>query len=259
MAHDIDQWLESLGLGQYAQAFAENDIDLEILPHLMDEDLERLGLSLGHMRVLQVALKALSVDETPTRPIPASSQESEPHPVGAERRQLTVMFCDLVGSTQLSQRLDPEDLRDVMRRYQDAVAGAVTRYGGHVAKYLGDGVLSYFGWPQAYEDQAERAVRAGLDAVGAVKDVNIGDGGALEARVGIATGQVVVGDLVGESGRDAEAVTGETPNLAARLQAEAKPGQVVVGEATHRLIGRTFAVDDLGSQALKGFDDEVQA
>lgn len=146
-----------------------------------------------------------------------------------------------------------------MRRYQDAVAGAVTGYGGHVAKYLGDGVLAYFGWPRAYEDQAERAVRAGLDAVRAVRDARIDGADRLAARVGIATGQVVVGDLIGESGRDAEAVTGETPNLAARLQAIAEPGQVVVGEATHRLIGQTFTVDDLGSHALKGFDDAVQA
>jgi class 3 adenylate cyclase/tetratricopeptide (TPR) repeat protein len=169
------------------------------------------------------------------------------------------VFVDLVGSTALSAELDPEDLREIIGRYQDAVSGAVKRYGGHVAKYLGDGVLAYFGWPQAYEDQAERAVRAGLDAVSAVNAVRIADERVLEARAGIATGLVVVGDLVGESGRDAEAVTGETPNLAARLQNVAEPGQVVVGEATHRLVGMAFAVDDLGSHALKGFDYAVRA
>jgi len=259
MAEDIAQWLNSLGLGQYAQAFADNGIDKEALPHLRDDDFERLGVLLGHMRRLQAGIENLSADELPTQPVSPRIQELELRPAEAERRYLTVMFCDLVGSTALSQQLDPEDLRDVMRRYQDAVAGAVTRYGGHVAKYLGDGVLAYFGWPQAYEDQAERAVRAGLDAVGAVASVQMADNVALAARVGIATGQVVVGDLVGESGRDAEAVTGETPNLAARLQGVAEPGQVVIGEATHRLVGQVFAVEDLGGHELKGFVDVVQA
>ena len=161
MAEDIAQWLDSLGLGQYAQAFADNGIDIEALPHLRDEDFERLGVLLGHMRRLQAAIETLSADEPPTRPVPPPSQEPELRPAEAERRQLTVMFCDLVGSTELSRRLDPEDLREVMRAYQDAAAGAITRYEGYVAKFLGDGVLAYFGWPQAREDQVERAVRAG--------------------------------------------------------------------------------------------------
>jgi class 3 adenylate cyclase len=163
------------------------------------------------------------------------------------------MFVDLVGSTALSSRLDPEDLREVMRRYQDAVAGAVTRYGGHVAKYLGDGVLAYFGWPRAHEDQAERAVRAGLDAVAVVSGLKLDGDIELNARAGIATGEVVIGDLVGEAG----AVSGETPNLAARLQEVAEAGQVVIGAATRQLIAGAFELDGLGARALKGFAETI--
>ena len=260
MAGDIREWLEGLGLGKYAEAFAENDVEFEVLSELNDDDLSQLGLSLGHRRKFLKAVAELTAGaqhEAPTDiadAFPASAKHTE-----AERRQLTVMFCDMVGSTELSRHLDPEDLREIMRRYQDAVAGVVTRYGGHVAKYLGDGVLVYFGWPQAHEDQAERAVRAGLDAVEAVSDVQVADRRALEARIGIATGQVVVGDLVGEIGRDTEAVSGETPNLAARLQGVAEPGQVVIGEATHRLVAQTFELDNLGTFELKGFDAAVKA
>ena len=170
MARDIGEWLDGLGLGKYADVFVEHEVDLEVLPELTEPDLEKIGIPLGPRKKLLKAMAALSVDldehpeATDTSPSPLTAPE-------AERRQLTVMFCDLVGSTALSRQLDPEDLRDVMRRYQDAVAGSVSRYGGHVAKYLGDGVLAYFGWPQAYEDQAERAVRAGLAAVSAVNDV----------------------------------------------------------------------------------------
>ncbi len=260
MADGIRDWLDGIGLGEYHDAFVENAVDLELLPHLTNEDLKDLGIAkLGDRKKLLLAIEQLSTENDIILEEAASPDAAPVEHVEAERRQLTVMFCDLVGSTELSRQLDPEDLRDIMRRYQDAVAGAVTRYGGHVAKYLGDGVLIYFGWPQAYEDQAERAVRAGLAAVSAVNDVQVTDGDALAARVGIATGQVVVGDLVGEDGRDADAVTGETPNLAARLQGVAKPGQVVIGEATHHLVGQTFAVDDLGSHDLKGFDDAVRA
>ncbi len=256
MADDIRQWLEDLGLGKYGDVFVENEITLRELDDLNDDDLQQLGLPMGPRKRLLRAIgdATANVDQGGS---PAEGAQS-PAPA-AERRQLTVMFCDLVGSTALSRQLDPEDLRDIMRRYQDAVAGAVTRYGGHVAKYLGDGVLAYFGWPQAYEDQAERAVRAGLDAVLAVATVRLADDARLAARVGIATGQVVVGDLIGESGRDAEAVSGETPNLAARLQQVAEPGQVVVGAATRRLVGPIFTLNSLGSQELKGFGDAVLA
>ncbi len=259
MAEDIRQWLDGLGLGQYAQVFAENGIDMEALPHLRDEDFERLGVLLGHMRRLQAAIEALSGDEGRTRAAPPPSPEPDSQPAAAERRQLTVMFCDLVGSTALSQKLDPEDLRELMRRYQDAVAGAIARYEGYVAKFLGDGVLAYFGWPQAHEDEAERAVRAGLGAVAAVARLELDDHVPRQARVGIATGQVVVGDLVGEAAAEAEAVAGETPNLAARLQGLAAPGQVVISATTRLLIGETFDLDDLGTCDLKGFAEPVQA
>lgn len=245
---DIREWLNNSGLGEYAENFEREKVELGDLTDLTDADLAGLGLPLGPRKRL---LRAIA--ERPDEPATEA-----PRPLrDAERRQLTVMFCDLVGSTELSHRLDPEDLRDVLRRYQDAVASAVTRYGGHVAKYLGDGVLAYFGWPQAYEDQAERAVRAGLDAVAAVSDVRLDDGGALTARVGIASGLVVIGDLVGDAGSDEEAVTGETPNLAARLQQSAAPGEVVIGSTIRRLIGRAFELERLRPQALKGFAKQV--
>ncbi len=145
MAEDIPQWLNRLGLGQYAQAFADNGIDIEALPHLRDADFERLGVLLGHMRRLRAAIETLSADEPPTRPAPPPSQDPEPQPAEAERRQLTVMFCDLVGSTALSAQPDPEDMREVVRTYQNAVVGEIARFEGHIAKFMGDGVLAYFG------------------------------------------------------------------------------------------------------------------
>ena len=253
----IRQWLADLGLERYADVFIENEIDQASLPYISDDDLKEIGVALGARRRLLAEAQSAG-DDAPQAIGEGESAQYRRSSV-AERRQLTVMFCDLVGSTALSRQLDPEDLRDVMRRYQDAVAGAVSRYGGHVAKYLGDGVLAYFGWPQAYEDQAERAVRAGMDAIAAVAAVRLNEDAALAARLGIATGQVVVGDLVGESGRDAEAVTGETPNLAARLQGVAEPGQVIISEGTLRLVRQAFTVDDLGDHDLKGFDDTVRA
>ncbi len=259
---EIDEWLKGLGLGQYAALFAENDVDLEVLPHLTDQELKELGVSLGHRKKLQLAITALS-DQAPSEAAPdvAAVPASTPTAASteAERRQLTVMFCDLVGSTALSVRLDPEDLRDVMRRYQDAVAGAVTRYDGHIAKYLGDGVLACFGWPRAHEDQAKRAVRGGLDALRALQALLIDDGSHMAARAGIATGRVVVGDLVGEVGREAEAITGEAPNLAARLRQVARLGQVVIGATTRRPLGQAFDLEDLGRHHLKGFAAPVPA
>jgi len=257
MAEDIAHWLDGLGLGEYAAVFVENDIDLEILPHLLDEDLAGLGLSLGHMRKLQVAVKALSVDEPPALPTSPLSQELEPQPVEAERRQVSVLFCDLVGSTALSGRLDPEDMRDVMRHYQDAVARAVVQCDGHVANYLGDGIVVYFGWPRAREDQAERAVRGGLAALAALATEPMQDGELLQARIGIATGAVVVGDLSGEASHQTDAVSGQAPNLAARLQALAEPGQIVIDGATRQLLGARFELEDIGTHTLKGLDGSV--
>ncbi len=221
MPDNVGRWLEELGLGEYVEAFAENRIDADVLPTLTIDDLKDIGvLAVGDRRKILNAVMALSERDDETTSEAASKQgpsgQTE-RTIDAERRQLTVMFCDLVGSTELSARLDPEDLREVMRRYQDTVAGLVARFEGHVAKFLGDGVLAFFGWPRAYEDQAERAVRSGMAAVDAVANLKTEDGQALEARVGIATGQVVIGDIVGEAATEADAVAGETPNLAARL------------------------------------------
>ncbi len=257
MAEGIRDWLENIGLAEYHDAFIENAVGRELLPHLTNEDLKDLGIAkLGDRKKLLLAIEQIGSEIAFVPKGTTSTAAASTGHVEAERRQLTVMFCDLVGSTALSRQLDPEDLRDVMRRYQDAVAGAITRYGGYVAKYLGDGVLAYFGWPQAYEDQAERAIRAGLDAIDAVRGVKAKEY-QLDSRVGIATGEVVVGDLVGEEGMDASAVSGETPNMAARLQQVAVPGQVVVSETTRELVHQAFDVTDLGRHAIKGFDEEV--
>jgi class 3 adenylate cyclase len=176
-------------------------------------------------------------------------------PREAERRQLTVLFCDLVGSTELATRLDPEDLGAVMGAYHRATAAVIESFDGHVARYLGDGVLAYFGWPKAHEDDGERAVRAGLGLVGAVARLEPHEEVRLQARVGVATGQVVVGDLVGEGAARDEAVVGETPNLAARLQTLAPPGSVVISQSTRRLVGGLFELADLGPLRLKGFPE----
>ena len=212
-----------------------------VLPRLTADDLSELGVaSLGHRRKLLDAIAALRAEAAPPARSAARRHAARPphRHRRAERRQLTVMFVDLVGSTALSARLDPEEMREVLRAYQNAVAGEIARVDGHVAKLMGDGVLAYFGWPRAHEDEAERAVRAGLAIVEAVGRLATPAGEPLAARVGIATGLVVVGDLVGEGAAREEAVVGETPNLAARLQEAAAPGAVVVADGTRRLLGR---------------------
>src|SRR6185295_2677870 len=223
----IAEWLEQLNLGQYAQRFAENDIDVSVLRHLTDADLEKIGVSLGHRRKLLAAIAELP-GAFPSKREPAAGVEPKPREL-AERRQVTVMFSDLVGSTALSGRMDPEDLREVISAYQRCVAETVQRFGGFVAKYMGDGVLIYFGYPQAHEDDAERAVRAGLDLVAAVSALETHT--TLQTRVGIATGLVVVGDLIGSGASQEQAIVGETPNLAARLQSVAEPNAVVIAES----------------------------
>jgi class 3 adenylate cyclase/tetratricopeptide (TPR) repeat protein len=264
MSGTIESWLKDLDLGRYAETFLKNDVDYRALPHLTDADLRELGVSLGHRKTILAAIAGLGSGTASARPkngaaIRRQRGDSEPAPpaptTGAERRLLTVLFCDLVGSTSLIQQLDPEDARDLLSRYQDAVAGSVTRYGGHVAQFLGDGVLAYFGWPTAHEDHAERAVRAGLDALAAVRSVALPEQDPLRARVGIATGRVVVGDLA--SGREMSA-TGHTLNLAARLQQEAEPSQLLVTEATLRLIGETFVTEDVREAHLKGIEQPVR-
>jgi class 3 adenylate cyclase len=224
----VADWLEKLGLGQYAQRFAENDIDASVLPHLTDQSLKELGVSLGHRLKILAAVKELG-GPAPALPQPAIPIETKPQDT-AERRQVTVMFSDLVGSTALSARMDPEDLREVIAAYQECVAEIVQRFGGFVAKYMGDGVLVYFGYPQAHEDDAERAVRAGLEVIQAVGGLK--SSVPLQTRVGIATGLVIVGDLIGAGEAQERGIVGETPNLAARLQSIAEPNAVVIAEST---------------------------
>ncbi len=242
---DIAGWLHGLGLQQYEQAFRDNAIDAAVLPELTAEDLKDLGVSLvGHRRKLLAAIAALRGDIGP-------APESTATALAAERRQLTVMFCDLVGSTELAARLDPEDLREVIGAYHRAVAEIVAGFDGFVAKYMGDGVLVYFGYPRAHEDDAERAIRAGLGFVDAVRHLDV-KSVKLQARVGIATGLVVVGDLIGEGSAQEQLVVGETPNLAARLQTMAEPDAVVIAAGTHRLVGDLFEYRDLGAAEVKG-------
>jgi class 3 adenylate cyclase/predicted ATPase len=255
---DVEAWLRGLGLERYAQAFRDAEVTPEILPELTDADLRELGLPLGPRRAVLRATRDLSAPP----PAPAAPDETgsamPPAAAGAERRQLTVMLVGLAGSPALSARLDPEDMRQVLRTYRDAVAGAITRFEGHVAKLMGDGVLAYFGYPLAHEDEAERAVRAGLAVLAAVGGCVTPAGEALAARIGVATGLVVVGDLVGEGAAREEAVVGETPNLAARLQALADPGALVVAEGTRRLLGGLFELRDLGTHVLRGFAEPVR-
>jgi class 3 adenylate cyclase len=259
---DIVVWLRSLGLGKYEAVFRENDIDETVLPNLTAEDLKELGVaSLGHRRKLLDAIAALRTDASGKPPYvdPAttSSAPSARPEDRAERRQVTVMFSDLVGSTALSTRMDPEDLREVISAYQKCVADTVQRFGGFVAKYMGDGVLIYFGYPHAHEDDAERAVRA---ALGLVADVGaLKTHTPLQTRVGIATGLVVVGDLIGSGASQEQAIVGETPNLAARLQGVAEPNSVVIAESTRRLVGNLFELRDIGPQDLKGIVGAVGA
>ena len=250
----IADWLEKLGMSEYAERFAESDIDTSVLRDLTDRDLKELGVSLGHRRKMLRAIAELS-GVAPTPPQPALA---EPKPRDtAERRQVTVMFSDLVGSTALSARMDPEDLREVISAYQKCVAETVRHFGGFVAKYLGDGVLVYFGYPEAHEDDAERAVRAGLELVAAVSGLKTH--AALQTRVGVATGLVVVGDLIGSGEAQERGIVGETPNLAARLQSIAEPKMVVIADGTRRLLGNLFDLEDLGAKDLKGIAGPVRA
>jgi len=249
----IAHWLNTLGLGQYAQRFAENYIDASVLRDLTDQDLEKIGIPLGHRKKLLRAIRELA-DASPATPPPATASK----PDSAERRQLTVMFTDLVGSTALSTRLDPEDLQEIIGAYHRCCAKVIIQSGGFVARYLGDGVLAYFGYPQAHEDDAEQAVRAGLALVEAVAKLEAGQASSLHVRVGIATGLVVVGDLIGGDAAHENEVVGETPNLAARLQALAEPDAVVIEGGTRRLLGELFDYSDLGAVPVKGLDGSVQ-
>jgi class 3 adenylate cyclase/tetratricopeptide (TPR) repeat protein len=244
----IAEWLEKLGLGQYAERFAQNGIDVGVLPELMDEDFDKLGVLLGHRRKMLRAIADLD---------PAALIASPAPPHDAERRHLTVMFCDLVGSTMLSARLDPEDMWEVIRVYRAACARVIAAYDGRIARFFGDGILVYFGYPRAHEDDAERAVRAGLDIISAVRQLETGAGERVELRIAVATGLVVVGDLISGDASEEHATIGDTPNLAARLQSLAEPGVVVVASSTRRLLGDLFTFRNLGRREVKGIGEPI--
>lgn len=269
MPAEIDKWLNDLDLSQYADVFAENDIDARVLPLLSGDDLKELGVSLGHRKIILAAIhervgqqRAASSPQTvreqaPTSDIARSDDlltRKHGEPVTAERRHVTVLFADLVGSTELTNRFDPEDMRGLLQNYQDAVAGAVSRYGGYVAKYLGDGLLVFFGWPRAYEDHAIRAIKAGLESVRRVGELKTPDGERLSVRLGVASGDVVVGDTIGENTYEEGAMTGPVVNLAARIQEHAEPNSVVLSvEETETALHRIFEFQPLGKTELKGF------
>ncbi len=264
-AHNVDcieSWLQELGLGQHAAAFRDNDIDSEVLPELSDADLKDLGLSLGHRRKLLKAIAALygRAGGDAARPAAAAAHHGDGgEALPAQRRQLTVLFCDLVGSTALSVRFDPEELSDIIAAYQACCREIIETYGGYLARYLGDGIMVYFGYPGAHEDDAERAVRVALAINAAVGGLEVRPELRLQTRIGIATGEVVVGEIIGDGSAREEAAVGETPNLAARLQSVAEPDAVVVAESTRRIVGTLFEYADLGRHTLKGFAEPVQA
>jgi class 3 adenylate cyclase len=270
-------WLRGLGLGRYEAAFRDNDIGADVLHDLTAADLREIGVaSVGDRRRLLSAIAALrgpshTPGDEPPPPPPAQAAPTATAPPGdagsdwgadgqgAERRQLTVMFCDLVGSTALASRLDPEDLREVIGAYHGCVARTIASFDGFVARFMGDGVLVYFGYPQAHEHDAERAARAGLELVAAVRALDAHPDVELRARVGIASGLVVVGDLIASGEGQEHDVVGATPNLAARLQAMAEPSSVVISASTRRLLGSLFEVRDLGTVQARGFAAPVQA
>jgi len=262
---DIAVWLQDLGLERYVGAFSDNDIDAAVLPSLTGDDLEQLGVtSVGHRRKLLDAIAALRVGTVSTGPATAapagdtrSADQTAPPSAQGERRQTTVLFCDLVGSTKLSARLDPEDMSELLHAYRNCCAETIARWDGYLARYMGDGVLAYFGWPRAHEDDAERAVRAGLALVEAVPMLPAKE--RLQVRVGIGTGLTVVGDLVGSGDAQERGIVGESPNLAARLQGLAAPNSVVIGPATRSLLGDLFELRDLGPVEVKGLAEPVHA
>jgi len=246
---DLANWLAGIGLGKYVRAFGEQEIDLDLLPLLTEADVRELGLPIGPRRRLLSALAGLRGQR--------ELEWDKAAPRGeAERRQLTVMFVDLAQSTRLALRLDPEAMRDVLHAFHAAVTGKIAR-SGYVAKLMGDGVLAYFGWPQAHEDDARRAVVAALSIVEAVAGLDSPAGETLACRIGIATGLVVVGDLIGEGVAREHAVVGPTPNLAARLQEAAGAGEIMISDTTRRLLGPGFAIESTGERMLKGHEQPV--
>ena len=258
---NIGGWLRNLGLERYELLFIENAIDSDVLAELTEGDLEKLGIPLGDRKRLIKAIRTMLADSptTFTSGVGENAQSGQPHVAAAERRHLTVMICDLVGSTALSARLDPEDMRAVIDAYHAACARITLTYDGFLAEFRGDGILVYFGYPIAHEDDAERTVRAGLDIIAAVGRLETRAAEPLAVRIGIATGVVVIGDLSREGALREHAVVGETPNLAARLQALAEPGTIVVAASTRRLLGDLFHLRDLGRHEVKGIAEPVAA
>lgn len=257
----VRSWLEGLGLGQYADAFEENEVGPDLLSEIDHDFLKDLGVAVGghRLKILKAVRDGAAGEgqNRPEAPIEAPTPYSSAPAGEAERRQLTVMFCDLVGSTALSERLDPEDLKSLITAYRKSCGDVVMRYDGYVAQYLGDGLMVYFGWPHAHEDDAERAIRTGLDIVATVGRLK--SPSSLQVRIGIATGPVVVGAGSDQEAQAGQLAVGETPNLAARLQGLAEPGHIVVGPGTHRLAGGVFDYDDMGPCHLKGIVEPVHA
>src|SRR3954469_514192 len=260
---DLAEWLGRYGLSQYAKTFAENNIDYSVLPDLTENDLEKLGVSsLGHRKKLLRAIEALTAACQPTGSTKAVSSASSATAVSrslvqhreAEFRQITVMFCDLVGSTQLSEKLDPEDLQKLIDAYRIGCSTAIRRYGGEVARYFGDGVMAFFGWPRAHEDDAVRAIHAALEIVSGL--TKISGPVTLTCRVGVCSGPVVVGEI-GDSGTWSMDAVGETPNIAARLQTLAAANTVLISESTRRLVWAAFDFQDVGLQDLKGVTEPL--
>src|ERR1700733_7655541 len=241
-AVDVESWLRELGLERYEATFRENDVRPEVLALLTADDLKELGVgAVGHRRLLLAAIAKLQ-DDTALPQAIRPTEDHLPSPSGGERRQLTVMFCDLVGSTALSEKLDPEELRSLLHDYRTLCGEVITRYDGFVARYVGDGILTYFGWPIAHEEDAERAVRAALEIVHSAKQASSTED--LSVRIGIATGPVVVGETAG-AGDQSKLAVGSTPNLAARLQALALANQIIIADGTRRLVGNVFELTDL--------------
>jgi class 3 adenylate cyclase len=251
----VAEWLQQIGLERYVSLFARNDIDFEVLRGLEESDLEQLGLSFGHRKKLLRALaKFEQAGATASSPVTLPPL-IESVTVAGERRQITVLFCDLVGSTALSATVDPETLKQLLAQFTDTVSWVIRRYDGYVYQILGDAVVAYFGYPVAHEDEADRAIRTGLVAIEAVSEIKQPGGSTMQARIGVATGLVVAAHIAAP---DKHAV-GETPNLAARLQGEAAPNSMIVCDRTRQLAGGTFQYQDLGLRTLKGIPEPQRA
>ena len=254
MSAEIAEWLEQLGLGKYAELFIESEVDLDAARDLTEDDLKDLGLPLGPRKKLLRAIEQLCGQPDEGEEHPASTEvDPAAHPGDAERRHLTVMFCDLVGSTELATTLDPEDMHALLSAFQETCGRIASEHGGHVAKLLGDGLLIYFGYPKAHEDDGEQAVRSALEIVEAVQQIETPDQRRLQSRVGIASGVVVIGEILSGGGSDLAAVSGSVPHLAARLESAAAPNSVLIAQSTRQLIGRLFNLEQEQALDLKGF------